>query len=60
VGCMAAIDALIGAGAVLAGGGVTYLGSSRDRRQRARDASEDRDFVNRREACILLEAQRVR
>jgi len=57
---MFAIDALIGAGAVLVGGGLTYAGTSRDRQQRARDASEDRDFANRREACILLEAQRVR
>jgi hypothetical protein len=57
---MSAVDELIGAGAVLAGGVLTYIGSSRDRRQRARDASESRDFANRREACLLLERQRDR
>lgn len=57
---MAASDALIGAGAALAGGGLAYIAASRDRRQRARDAGEDRDFASRQEACLLLEAQRVR
>jgi hypothetical protein len=57
---MTAIDALVGAGGVIVGGALTYVASSRDRRQRAQDASESRDFANRREACLLLERQRLR
>ena len=57
---MSWIDVLIGAGSALAGGGLTYAGAARDRRQRASDAREDRDYTSRREACLLLERQRNR
>ena len=57
---MSSVDALIGAGSALAGGGFAYLGTSRDRRQRAEDAREDRNYASRREACLLLERQRAR
>lgn len=57
---MSWVDALIGAGSALAGGGLTYFGTSRDRRQRAKDAREDRNYASRREACLLLERQRTR
>ncbi len=57
---MSWVDALIGAGSALAGGGFAYLGTSRDRRQRAEDAREDRNYASRREACLFLERQRAR
>lgn len=57
---MSWVDALIGTGSALAGGGLTYFGTSRDRRQRAKDAREDRDYASRREVCLLLERQRAR
>ncbi len=56
---MSWIDVVIGAGAAIAGGGLTYLGGARDRRQRAADAREDRDYASRRDACLLLERQRT-
>lgn len=57
---MSWVDALIGVGSAMAGGSLAYIGTSLERRQRAVDAREDRNYSSRRGACLLLERQRAR
>ena len=52
-------DIVAGSVTTLAGAGAVFLGGARHRRAR-RDASrEERDYSNRREACLFLERQRA-